>query len=583
MTPERWAQVKELFHAALENAEKSRCAFLAEHCGTDAELLQEVSALLRRHLPAEHGQAAGESCDGAGEASVLFAGGGQTAGQETLTIGEAAATVPAGQAPVRCFGDYELLEQIARGGMGVVYKARQISLNRPVALKMILAGQFASETEVRRFHAEAKAAANLHHRHIVAIHEIGMQEGQHYFTMQYIEGRSLAHLEAEGRWRAGSGKDAALLVAKVARAVQYAHDHGILHRDLKPANILIDAEGEPHVLDFGLARQIGVDSTLTMEGAVLGTPSFMSPEQASGKTGNMGAAADIYGLGGILYFLLTGRPPFTASSPLDTLVQVLEGEVIVPRMINPRVGRDLERICLRCLEKSVERRYATARALADDLERFVKDEPVQVRPPGFRPFLLHWMRQQPALVLRLLGLGICIVIAQLSYAMEQKVSPQVHWAITGTLAMWVLLSFLCQRELERERWRKYVPYFWVVVDAVCLTAVLRLDKVLPPLQAGETAHPPLLYEAMPGPLLASFTAWIALSGLWFRVPLVGLTTILAMLGYGYLMADDLAHHAPLGQTNWHIVFLLLLMLTGCAVAYLVQRVRALRRFYERRA
>ena len=185
-------------------------------------------------------------------------------------------------------------------------------------------------------------------------------KGNTYFSMQYIEGRSLAQMEAEGNSRVGAGKEAAQLLAKVARAVQFAHERGILHRDLKPANILIDAEGEPHVSDFGVARRIGADSSLTMEGAVVGTPSFMAPEQAAGQTKELGAAADIYSLGAILYFLLTGRPPFVAASPLDTLVQVLEGEVIVPRVINPLVARDLERICLCCLEKSPESRYAAA-------------------------------------------------------------------------------------------------------------------------------------------------------------------------------------------------------------------------------
>ena len=559
----REEHIRELFSQALERVPAGRGQFLDEACKGEPELRSQVESLLRAH------ERAGDFLQRTPQLSPLGvapagAGAGQEKGEETIVISDAALTPPMAGTKVHCFGDYELLGEIARSGMGVVYKARQISLNRLVALKMILAGQFAGEVEVKRFHAEAEAAANLNHRNIVGIYEVGLSEGQHYFSMQYIEGRSLAQLEADGRWRAGAGKEAAQLVAKVARAVQYAHDRGILHRDLKPANILLDADGEPHVSDFGLARRIGADSSLTMEGTVLGTPSFMAPEQAAAKTKELSAAADIYSLGAVLYFLLTGRPPFVAASPLDTLVQVLEGEVIVPRTINPRVGRDLERICLRCLEKSPERRYAEAATLAEDLERFVRDEPVQAWPPGFKPFLLHWMRRQPALVSRLLGLGICVIIAQGTFHYYPTVPLAQHTRIVSALGIWALLSVICQWALERERWSKLVPFIWAVVDAVCLTAALWFD------------------EALPGPLIASFPVLVAVSGLWFRVPLVGLTTILAMLGYSFLVMDDFFRHRRLDQMNWHVVFLVLLVLTGCAVAYQVHRVRALSRFYDRR-
>lgn len=462
----------------------------------------------------------------------------------------------------RVFIGYELLEEIAHGGMGVIYKARQTNLNRLVALKMILRGQFASDSEVKRFHAEAEAAANLNHPNIVSIFEVGVHEGHHYFTMQYIQGRTLAQCEVGSRWSAGGGKEAARLVAKIARAVQYAHERGILHRDLKPANILMDAGGEPHVVDFGLARRMGVDSSLTMDGDVLGTPSFMAPEQAAGKTREISPAADIYGLGAILYFLLTGRPPFTAASPLDTLVQVLEGEMIVPRIINPDIARDLERICLHCLEKAPAQRYLTAGALAEDLERFARDEPVQARPPGARSFLLHWARRQPALASRLLGLGICLAIAQTSYQLHPNVSLPEHLQIVAPLGVWALLSAICQRLLERERWNNLVPFLWAAVDVACLTAFLWLD------------------ESLPGPLVGAFPVLVATSGLWFRAPVVGVTTLLSMLGYSFLVLQDSLRQDQLEHVNWHVAFLVMLVLTGCAVAYQVHRVRALRRFYE---
>jgi tRNA A-37 threonylcarbamoyl transferase component Bud32/DNA-binding beta-propeller fold protein YncE len=286
-----------------------------------------------------------------------------------------------------------LLKEIARGGMGVVYKARQVRLNRIVALKMILAGQFASQAEVQRFHTEAESAAALDHPGIVPIFEVGEYGGHHFFSMGFVDGDSLAKRIADAPL---APRDAAALVQRISDAIQFAHDHGVIHRDLKPANVLLDKDGQPRVTDFGLAKKVKSDSNLTGTGQVLGTPSYMSPEQAAGRVSAIRETADVYSLGAILYAALTGRPPFQADNPLDTLMQALERDPVSPRQLNPSVPRDLETICLKCLEKDRRRRYASARALADDLGRFLDGRTILARPAGTLERITKWSRRRPA-------------------------------------------------------------------------------------------------------------------------------------------------------------------------------------------
>ena len=265
--------------------------------------------------------------------------------------------------PGTVVGNYELLEVIGRGGMGVVYKARQRSLDRVVALKMILEGQLADQSSVERFYEEARSAATLDHPNIVPIYEIDRQDGHHYFTMAFVEGTSLRVLATGGRLRA-PGEVAAILAA-VAEAVQFAHDKGIIHRDLKPDNVLLDRHGRPRVTDFGLAKRLNGGPGLTLSGQLLGTPAYMAPEQARGDLAALGAAADVYGLGGILYFLLTGQAPFRGANMTDVLYQLVASAPVPPRQLNPAVPPELEAVCLKCLEKEPRRRYPSAAAVAE--------------------------------------------------------------------------------------------------------------------------------------------------------------------------------------------------------------------------
>jgi len=290
------------------------------------------------------------------------------------------------------FGDYELLEVIGRGGQGVVYRARQKSLNRTVALKVVALGHWASEAHLKRFRREAEAAASLDHPSIVPIYEVGERDGSCYFSMKLVEG---GQLDEVAKRESMPIRCAVELIAKVARTVHYAHGHSILHRDIKPGNILLDAKGEPHLTDFGLARLVETESTVTRTLEVLGTPSYMAPEQAVGNNDAVSGATDVYGLGAVLYQLLTGQPPFAGGTTYETIKLLLDTEPRQPRMFNPKIDRDLSTICLKCLEKDPKRRYSSALALAEDLERWLRHEPIQARHTGIFTRTKKWIRRNP--------------------------------------------------------------------------------------------------------------------------------------------------------------------------------------------
>ena len=301
---------------------------------------------------------------------------------------------------------YDVETLLGRGGMGVVYKARHRRLNRPVALKMLIAGAYAGPNERARFQREAEAVASLNHAKIVAVYDVGDHEGCPYFTMELLEGGSLAQSLAGTPQPA---RQAAALLITLAEAVEAAHRGGIVHRDVKPANILLTADGTPKVADFGLALHFEAEPSLTLSGARIGTPSYMAPEQVSGKTGTIGPAADIYALGAMLYEMLTGRPPFRGETAAETERQVIHDEPVSPSRLNPKVPRDLETICLKCLHKDPQRRYASASALLEDLQRFQRNEPIAARPAGLAERAAKWVRRHPTHA-AILAAGLVVAI-----------------------------------------------------------------------------------------------------------------------------------------------------------------------------
>lgn len=455
-------------------------------------------------------------------------------------------------------GRFELLEEIGRGGMGVVYKARQLDLQRIVAVKMILSNQLATSEEVRRFQTEARAAAGLRHRNIVAIHEIGERDGRHYFVMDFVSGESLGTRLSRGPL---SPDEASRLLVSIALAVHHLHTQGVIHRDIKPSNILLDQTGEPFVTDFGLAKIFDTDGGQTRSGAIVGTPSYMSPEQAAGRNSLISPRSDVYSLGAMFYEMLTGRPPFREETVLETLVQVLEGEPTLPSRLNRVIPRDLELICLRCLDKDALKRYPSAAELAADLERFLHGEAVAARS-GILPAIRRWTRRRPGLACHWGAQGAAAVIIQIHYWTD--IGPEYagrHWLLMGIIGAWAGLSYLCQLLLEREGRSPQAHLANVLTDVILLTVALSISS-----------------DAVSS-LLVVYPLLITASGLWFQVPLVWITTAVTALGFLVLMAMK-----PELSDPWHYPLLVLTVLTmiGAATAYQVKRVRALSRFYDRR-
>jgi serine/threonine-protein kinase len=378
--------------------------------------------------------------------------------------------------------------------------------------------------------------------------------------MQYVAGCSLS-----GRLRQGPmpPDEAARIVAAVATAVHYLHRHGIIHRDLKPSNILLDEAGVPYVTDFGLAKVLGGDSHRTATGAIVGTPSYMSPEQAAGRK-DLGPAADVYSLGAILYEALTGRPPFHEENPLDTLVQALESEPVAPRRIRPEIPAELERVCMRCLEKSPGERFASAEELAVALDAFLKGEDTGVALAGLPYRLRRWARREPALVSRLVMLLLAFLIAQSSYSLVSHAPLVLHLKVLGILAWWGVASFFCQWVLNHRPWADVARFVWSATDVVLFSLIV------------------LVADDFHSPIIVCYALLVAGAGLWFRERLVWFTAAVCVTAYTLLLVEEAYRTGGVERLHHHIIFLVGLVVLASAMAYQVRRVRALSRYYEHR-
>ena len=450
----------------------------------------------------------------------------------------------------REFGPYTLLEELGRGGMGVVYRAQHRTLKSDVALKMIRTSEFASQEEVRRFFQEARAASRLKHSNIVNVHDAGELDGLPYLVMQHVDGESLAERLRHSRFTIDESVE---FIRHVAEAVEYLNDMNVIHRDLKPSNILIDQQGRPYVTDFGLAKVFDVDAESTTTGTVIGTPAYMPPEQAWGTPEDVTNRSDIYSLGAILYELLTGQSPFASASPLDQILLLRDVDPPKPRSLNPDIPIELEQVCLRCLEKNPKYRYATAKELAADLKRYQDAIPINLPPIGIRQHWRRWIRREPALVAHWSAFAIMALIVQFAnFLVGERRSP--YLPVMTVLLIWTTTVWVLQKLLHRNV--NYVRLIWVAVDVSLFTAAV-------------------IYAEGPVELLVvGYALLIVASSMWFQPELVGLMTCGSVIAYIVLISIRGAEGIPV---HYHLIVMGILTVVGVITGTLVSRIRFLLR------
>ena len=468
-------------------------------------------------------------------------------------------------------GNYDLLEVLGQGGMGVVYRAVLYVDDAPfreVALKLIRIDQWFGVADARsseliaRFREEARNAAQLKHPNITRVYDVGQLDGLDYFSMELIAGTDLTQLMEN---RPLSFTKIAETLISVAQAIAYAHDLGIVHRDLKPSNILIDIQGKPYIADFGLAKSTTSSSDLTHTGQILGTPGYMAPEQAAGEYRHVGPSADIYGLGGLLYFCLTAQAPFVAVNILDALVQVLERDPIPPRILKPTVPRSLELICMRCLEKKAENRYATPMEVAEDLDRFLNGLPTQAQAPTIIERLRRFGRRSPVISIHLGALGLMLLLGQVQFATGNGATTlNVHLEVTFVMLAWIAMSVFCGFLTGIKKWESIAATFWLCADAVFLTVLIA--KLSDP-----NINPP-------GTLLIGYPMIVVGGGMFFQARMVILVTIASMLSFVGLLVLESDPSSPFRNA----VFLILLACIGICSLHHVRRFRRLNDYVESR-
>ena len=463
----------------------------------------------------------------------------------------------------RMIGSYQILEEINRGGMGIVFKAMDPALNRIVALKIIRSGKLASESDVQRFHTEARAAAKLDHPGIVAVHEVGSHQGQPFFSMAFIEGQNLEGYHKE---RKLSVQEACAMVREIALAIHHAHENGLVHRDLKPANILIDQNGAPRITDFGLAKILGNDDGLTGTGEILGTVNYMAPEQAAARNDQVDRMTDVYSLGAMLYYLCTGSPPFETENPVDTLLRILDAEPALASRKNKKVPHDVAMICQQCLEKNPADRYATAKGLAEDLDRFLQGEPIHASSSGVQSRFRRWSRSEPSLAGHLVGLGLIELTRILSYGIEVTFYGGLlndYLRYTYIILLWAFTCFALQKfqnALQQSgSGTSFANFAWAASDIAFLTWILWIA------------------DGAIGPLYVAYPLVIVVGGLFSRVRMVVFTTIVCLISFSVVFWKQ---NVDAENSHYGVVGFAAIVVIGYVMSLLVHRIRLLNRLFE---